>query len=119
MDIVEGLRGAGEILLLVQQNRIYKRQNEIMLRQYEHDSGVHVETHPDRPGSNPVKHFLSIYWPSVLIVLLIAGFLGAPSILNQNVMGLASLSSAQPTPAVNINTRLHERTVNWHDFHPT
>jgi hypothetical protein len=77
VEILEGIRDGLTILLLVQQNRIFVRTNEIMLRQYEHDSGTRVEGHPDRPRPGRIKEFVRTYWPSIAIVGLIGGTWGA------------------------------------------
>jgi len=87
MTLTEGVQNGTTILLLVQQNRIFKRTNELMLRQYEHDAQIRVESHPDHPRNGRTKRFISMYWPSILI----GGFWGTPYLIEKTKSMIESL----------------------------
>jgi hypothetical protein len=93
VETIGFVRDGITILLLIQQNPIFQRQNVIMLNQYEHDSQARIESHPDRPKSGRTWHFLSSNWPSILIVCLIAGRLGL-SYLPEKTMQAIGFSTA-------------------------
>jgi hypothetical protein len=70
-----------------------------MLRQYEHDAEVQIESHPDRPKPGRLKHFALTYWPSILIGCLIAATWGG-----SYVVKILSGRSGMQTSDIDIGT---------------
>ncbi len=76
-----------------------------MLSQYEHDSQTRIESHPDRPKPGRIKRLLSLNWPSILIVCLIAAHWGIPYLPEKTGRAVGFLTESAPASSPPIIAR--------------